>query len=93
MPNRDSTAPPAPDEKWITDSTYVRTYQSFTHVAFIMDCFSQKTVGRHAPVKRDAELADVPLRMALWRRGHEGTPVGRDQLIRHSDPGSQGGFD
>lgn len=25
----------------------------------------------------------------MWRRGHEGTPVGRDQLICHSDAGSQ----
>ncbi|MFH8698795.1 IS3 family transposase [Streptomyces chartreusis] len=86
--NRDFTAP-APDHKWITDFTYVRTYQSFTYVAFIVDCFSQKIVGWHASVKRDVELVDVPLRMALWRRGHEGTPVGRDQLICHSDAGSQ----
>ncbi len=35
--NRDFTAP-APDQKWITDFTYVRTYQSFTYVAFIVDC-------------------------------------------------------
>ncbi|MER7514595.1 hypothetical protein ABTX82_40745 [Streptomyces lavendulae] len=42
--NRDFTAP-APDEKWITDFTCVRTYQSFTYVAFIVDCFSQKTCG------------------------------------------------
>lgn len=86
--NRDFTAP-APDEKWITDFTYVRTYQSSTYVAFIVDCFSQKIVGWPASVKRDVELVDVPLRMALWRRGHEGTPVGRDQLICHSDEGSQ----
>ncbi|MEV6565998.1 IS3 family transposase [Streptomyces kronopolitis] len=86
--NRDFTAP-APDHKWITDFTYVRTYQSFTYVAFIVDCFSQKIVGWHASIKRDVELVDVPLRMALWRRGHEGTPVGRDQLICHSDAGSQ----
>ncbi|MFE6946692.1 IS3 family transposase [Streptomyces chartreusis] len=85
--NRDFTAP-APDHKWITDFTYVRTYQSFTYVAFIVDCFSQKIVGWHASVKRDVELVDVPLRMALWRRDHEGTPVGRDQLICHPDAGS-----
>ncbi len=86
--NRDFTAP-APDHKWITDFTNVRTYLSFTYVAFIVDCFSRKIVGWHASVKRDVELVDVPLRMALWRRGHEDTPVGRDQLICHSDAGSQ----
>ncbi|MEV7796733.1 DDE-type integrase/transposase/recombinase, partial [Streptomyces sp. NPDC087512] len=86
--NRNFTAP-APDQKWITDFTYVRTYQSFTYVAFIVDCFSQKIVGWHASIKRDVELVDAPLRMALWRRSHEGTPVEKGQLIHHSDAGSQ----
>ncbi|WP_145981319.1 MULTISPECIES: IS3 family transposase [unclassified Pseudonocardia] len=79
----------APDSKWVTDFTYVRTYQSFTYVAFIVDCFSQKIVGWHAALTRDVELVDVPLRMALWRRAHEGKAVARDQLICHSDAGSQ----
>ncbi|MFE5541971.1 IS3 family transposase [Streptomyces sp. NPDC056519] len=86
--DRDFT-PPAPDRKWITDFTYVRTYQSFTYVAFIVDCFSQKIVSWHASVRKDVELVDVPLRMALWRRRHEGNPVPRGQLIHHSDAGSQ----
>ncbi len=86
--DRDFTAP-APDRKWITDFTYVRTYQCFTYVAFIVDCFSQKIVSWHASVKRDVELVDAPLRMALWRRSHEGTPIERGQLIHHSDAGSQ----
>ncbi|MFG2715337.1 hypothetical protein ACGFX2_32975 [Streptomyces goshikiensis] len=33
--DRDFTAP-APNRKWITDFTYVRTYESFTYVAFTM---------------------------------------------------------
>ncbi|MFE5940494.1 transposase [Streptomyces sp. NPDC056470] len=85
---RDFTAP-APNRKWITDFTAVRTYQSFTYVAFIIDCFSQNLVSWHASVQRDVELVDVPLRMALWRRGHEGTPIRRGQLAHHSDAGSQ----
>ncbi len=86
--DRDFTAP-APNRKRITDFTCVRTYQSFTYVAFIVDCFSQKIVSWHASIKRDVELVDVPLRMALWRRTHEGNPVGLDELIHHSDAGSQ----
>ncbi|MEV6259074.1 IS3 family transposase [Nocardia sp. NPDC051929] len=86
--DRDFTAV-APDRKWVTDFTYVRTYQSFSYVAFIVDCFSQKIVGWHASIKRDVELVDVPLRMALWRRGHEGNPVERGLLTCHSDAGSQ----
>ncbi|MFE5827748.1 IS3 family transposase [Streptomyces erythrochromogenes] len=80
---------PAPDQKWITDFTYVRTYQSFTYVAFIVDCFSQEIVSWHTSVRKDVEPVDVPLRMALWRRGHEGNPVPRGQLIHRSDAGPQ----
>lgn len=82
--NRDFTAP-ARNQKWITDFTYVRAYQSFTYVAFIVACFFQKTVGWHTSVKGDVEFVDLPLRTTLCRRAHDGTPVGRDQLIHHSD--------
>ncbi|MEU2117951.1 DDE-type integrase/transposase/recombinase [Streptomyces sp. NPDC016459] len=78
--DRDFTTP-ALDQKWSTDFTCVRTYQSFTCVAFIVDCFSQKTVGWHACIRKDVELVDVPLRMALWRRDHEGNPVPRGQCL------------
>ncbi|MEU0375261.1 DDE-type integrase/transposase/recombinase [Streptomyces sp. NPDC006283] len=71
--DRDFTAP-APNRKWITDPTCVRTYQSFTYVAFIVDCFSEKIVSWHASIKWDVELVDVARRMALWRRPHEATP-------------------
>ncbi|MFJ1788495.1 DDE-type integrase/transposase/recombinase [Streptomyces anulatus] len=56
------------------DFTYVRTYQSFTYVAFIVDRFSQKIVSWHISVKRDVELVDVPLRMALWAPNPRGRP-------------------
>lgn len=48
--------PSGPDQKWATDFTYVRTCQSFTCVAFIVDCFSHQTVGWHASVKWYVEL-------------------------------------
>lgn len=71
--DRDFTSP-TPDQKWITDFTYVRTYQSFTYVAFIVDCFSQKIVGWHASIRKDVELVDVPLRMALCAAATKETP-------------------
>ncbi|MER6434681.1 DDE-type integrase/transposase/recombinase [Streptomyces sp900105245] len=69
-------AAPVPNRKLITDFTYVRTYQSFTYVAFVVDCFSQKIVSWHASIKLDVELVDVPLGMALRRRTHEGNSIG-----------------
>ncbi len=43
----------------------------------------------HAQTTKHVELVMTPLRMALWERGRQGHPVGRDQLIAHSDAGSQ----
>lgn len=34
----------------------------------------------------------IPLRMALWQRDRDGHPVVPGELIKHSDAGSQGGF-
>jgi putative transposase len=66
-----------PNEKWITDFTYVRTWQpSWVYVAFIVDCYSQRIVM-------------TPLKMALWQREHDGHPVQPGKLITHSDAGSQ----
>lgn len=31
----------------------------------------------------------TPLRMAIWQRDHEGRPVVGEELIHHSDAGSQ----
>jgi hypothetical protein len=34
----------------------------------------------------------IPLRMAIWQRDHEGRPVAAGELIHHSDAGSQPRF-
>lgn len=56
-------------------------------MAFIVDCFSQKIVSWHTSIKRDVELVDVPLRMASWRRTHDGNPVGRASSFITRMPG------
>ena len=86
--NRDFTAP-APDRVWVSDFTYVRTHTSFTYVAFVVDCFSQRIVGWNISTRRDVELVDVPVRMALWQRDRAGHRIEKGQLIAHSDAGSQ----
>ena len=82
----------APDAVWVTDFTYVRTWAGWVYVAFILDCFAQRIVAWHASTSKETELVMVPLRMALWQRGRDGHPVGPQQLIHHSDAGSQGGL-
>jgi hypothetical protein len=89
--NRDFTAA-APNRVWVTDFTYVRTWAGFVYVAFIVDVYAQRVVAWHAATSKVTDLVMTPLRMAIWQRDHDGHPIGRGQLIHHSDAGSQGGF-
>ncbi len=86
--NRDFTAC-APDELWVTDFTYVRTWDGWVYVVFIVDVFSRRIVAWHAQRTKGADLVMIPLRMALWRREHDGHRVVAGKLIHHSDAGSQ----
>ncbi len=86
--NRDFTAE-APNTVWVTDFTYVRTWSGFVYVAFIVDVFAQRIVAWHAQSTKHTSLVMTPLRMAIWQRDHEGRPLERDQLVHHSDAGSQ----
>lgn len=87
--DRDFTAP-APNRVWVTDFTYVRTWSpAWVYVAFIVDVFSQRIVAWHASTSKATDLVMTPLRMAIWQRDHEGNPVVGEDLIHHSDAGSQ----
>ncbi len=85
--NRNFTAP-CPNRVWVADFTYCRTWAGFVYVAFVIDVFSRMIVGWHAMTSRPAELVTTALRMALWRRDHEGHAIGKG-LLHHSDAGSQ----
>ena len=86
--NRDFTAP-RPDHTWVTDFTYVRAWAGWVYLAFILDVFSQRIVAWHAQTGKHVDLVLTPLRLALWERERQGHPVGPQQLIHHSDAGSQ----
>jgi transposase InsO family protein len=36
---------PAPNMLWVSDFTYVATWQGFVHVAFVIDAFARRIVG------------------------------------------------
>jgi transposase InsO family protein len=86
--NRDFSAT-APNERWVADFTYCRTWSGFVYVAFVVDVFAQRVVGWHAANDRRTDLVLTPLRIALWDRRREGRPVAPGQLVHHSDAGSQ----
>ncbi len=86
--DRDFSAP-APNRVWVTDFTYVRTWAGFVYVAFILDVYAQRIVAWHASTSKQTDLVMTPLRMAIWQRDHDGYPVVAEELIHHSDAGSQ----
>jgi hypothetical protein len=73
----------APNQKWVTDITYIPTREGWLYLASVMDLYSRKIVGWHMGERMTKELAMNALRQAYWRR-----QPGSD-LIHHSDRGSQ----
>lgn len=86
--DRDFTAP-APNQRWVADFTYCRTWAGFVYVAFVVDVYAQRVVGWHAATTKVTDLVLTPLRIALWDRDRQGTPIEPGQLLHHSDAGSQ----
>ncbi|WP_434062034.1 IS3 family transposase [Actinotalea lenta] len=85
--NRAFTAT-APNQLWVADFTYVRTWAGFTYVAFVIDVFSRMIVGWKADTTMRADLVTDTLEMAVWSRGRTGV-TDLAGLIHHSDAGSQ----
>lgn len=79
---RDFTAT-RPNEKWVCDITYLRTWNGFLYLAFVLDCYSRMIVGWQLATHMRTDLVLDALEMANGlRRPREG-------LIAHSDRGSQ----
>jgi putative transposase len=76
---------PGPNRLWVSDFTYVSTWQGFVYVAFVIDTFARYIVGWR--VSRTAQTGFVldALEQALWRR----KPARGGGLVHHSDRGSQ----
>ncbi|MFI5534151.1 IS3 family transposase [Kitasatospora sp. NPDC051853] len=85
LANRDFTAE-RPDQLWVADMTYVRTWSGWVYVAFVLDVFSRTIVGWQIARNMRTELPLDALEMALWRRRRIKKDSG---LIHHSDRGSQ----
>jgi transposase InsO family protein len=73
----------APNTAWVTDITYVHTWEGWLYVSVIVDLFSRRVVGWSADEHMRTELVTSALQMALGRR------CPQDGLLHHSDRGSQ----
>lgn len=73
----------APNQKWVSDITYIATDEGWLYLAVVLDLYSRLVVGWAMSERMMARLVCDALQMALWRRKR---PRG---VIVHSDRGSQ----
>ncbi|WP_395118299.1 IS3 family transposase [Rhodanobacter sp. FW102-FHT14D06] len=74
-----------PNQLWVSDFTYVSTWQGWLYVAFVVDVFARRIVGWRVSTSMKTDFVLDALEQALYARQPE-----RDSaLIHHSDRGSQ----
>ena len=77
--------PDKPNTVWVSDITYVRTYEGFLYVATVIDLFSRRVVGWSMDKNMDKHLVIKALLMAVFQRRPKA------EVLVHSDQGSQYG--
>ncbi|MGR7776632.1 IS3 family transposase [Klebsiella aerogenes] len=75
--------PDAPDKRWVTDITYIRTHEGWLYLAVVVDLFSRKIIGWSMQSRMTKDIVLNALLMAVWRRNPQ------KQVLVHSDQGSQ----
>jgi putative transposase len=77
---------PRPNTAWVTDITYVRTWEGWLYLAVVMDLYSRRIIGWSTKPTLAQDLVLDALLMAVRRRKPKHTLI-------HSDQGSQFGSD
>ena len=75
--------PEAPNKVWVTDITYIRTYEGWLFLAAVMDLYSRQIVGWAMRPTMTTDLVLQALLAAVWKR----KPA--PGVLVHSDQGSQ----
>nr|WP_148214192.1 IS3 family transposase [Denitrovibrio acetiphilus] len=72
-----------PNKVWVTDITYIRTYEGWLYLAVVIDLFSRQIIGWSMQHRMHSDIVLKALLMAVWRRKPD------NNVIIHSDQGSQ----
>ena len=73
-----------PNELWVADITYVRTFSGWVYVAFVTDVFSRRIIGWQTSTSLYTDLALDALSMAVWQRKRAGADL--TGLVHHLRP-------
>ena len=74
-----------PNQLWVSDFTYVSTWQGWLYVAFVIDVFARCIVGWRVSRSMTTDFVLDALEQALYAR----SPKHEESLIHHSDRGVQ----
>jgi len=74
-----------PSQLWVSDFTYVSTWQGWLYVAFITDVYARRIVGWKVSASMHTDFVLDALEQALYAR----QPERGASLVHHSDRGSQ----
>jgi putative transposase len=74
-----------PNQLWVSDFTYVSTWQGWLYVAFVIDVFARHIVGWRVSSSMHTDFVLDALEQALYAR----QPERDSSLVHHSDRGSQ----
>ena len=72
-----------PNALWVSDFTYVSTWQGFVYVAFVIDVYARRIVGWKVSTSARTDFVLDALEQALYARRRDG------ELIHHLDRGVQ----
>lgn len=72
-----------PNEKWVSDITYIPTKEGWLYLAGVMDLYGRKLVGWSMDSRMKTELVSSALKQAIGRTG------AKKGLLVHSDRGVQ----
>ncbi len=81
--NREFTAT-APNQKWVTDITYLATAAGWVYLAAVIDLFSRRVIGWSVGSSLATDLVQAALHDAVQKRRPDGS-----ELLHHSDRGCQ----
>ena len=74
-----------PNQLWVSDFTYVSTWQGWLYVAFVIDVYARRIVGWRVSHSMQTDFVLDALEQALYER----QPERAESLVHHSDRGSQ----
>lgn len=74
-----------PNQKWVSDITYIPTSEGWLYLAVVLDLFSRKVIGWAFSSSLETKIVLDALEMAKQLR----KPSVEDELVHHSDRGVQ----